>query len=76
MGITHKRENLTMPAANAYFCHASSQLSIESGRTFLVPPLIARTVSLRNPDPRYVRNWAVIHGLIPADGKVLVLCEA
>jgi len=67
---------MTMPTANAYFCRSMSQLSVESGRTFKVPPQIARTVSPTNPDPRYIRTWAVIHGLIPPDAKVLVLCEA
>jgi len=75
VGITHKRAP-TMPATKAFFSHASSQLRVESGRIFLVPPQIARTVSPRNPDPRFVQTWAVLHGLIPADGKVLVLGEA
>ncbi|TLX69660.1 hypothetical protein FAS41_30440 [Pseudomonas nicosulfuronedens] len=61
-----------MTAANAIYCRELSELMVDSGRRFLVPPKIADTVKDRNPDPRYVKRWAVIHNLISSDDEVIV----
>lgn len=65
-----------MSNVSAFFCHELDELMVESGRIFKVPPQIARTVNPHNPDPRFVKSWAVIHRLIPADSEVLVLVAA
>ncbi|HHG4593437.1 hypothetical protein [Pseudomonas aeruginosa] len=65
-----------MTTAKALFCKELNELLVESGRRFLVPEQIAKTVNCADPDTRFVKSWAVIHKLIPADGEVLVLVEA
>ena len=62
-------------AVAAYFSKELNELMVESGRIFKVPEQIARTVEPAQPDTRFVRTWAVIHRLIPADGEVLIVTE-
>ncbi len=65
-----------MTQVHAIFCRELDELMLESGRTIKVPPQIARTVSPRFLDTRFVRSWAVMCNLIPAGGEVSVLQAA
>lgn len=56
----------------ALYCSELQHLMVDSGRTFRVPDQIAATVSKKDPDTRYVKSWACIHGLIPRDAEVAV----
>lgn len=65
-----------MTEVHAIFCRELDELMLDSGRTIKVPPQIARTVSPRFLDTRFVKSWAVMCQLIPAHGEVSVLQAA
>lgn len=56
----------------ALYCTELQHLMTDSSRTFRVPDQIAATVSKKDPDTRFVKSWAVIHGLIPREAQVAV----
>ncbi len=65
-----------MTQVHAIYCRELDELMLESGRTIKVPVQIARTVSPRYLDTRFVKSWAVMCKLIPSDGEVSILQAA
>lgn len=65
-----------MTEVHAIYCRELDELMLDSGRTIKVPPQIARTVSPRFLDTRFVKSWAVMCKLIPAHAEVAVMQAA
>jgi len=75
-GITHKENMMnTTREPIALYCTELQHLMTDSGRTFRVPDPIAATVGKKDPDTRFVKSWAVMHGLIPREAEVAVFLE-
>lgn len=55
---------------DAIFCMDINELMLESGRTIKVPDQVARTVSSKYLDTRFVKSWAVMNQLVPAHGEI------
>jgi len=59
----------------ALYCPELQELMIDSGRSFRVPDQIAATVDPKAANTRFVKAWAAIHKLIPADCDVSIFVD-